>query len=485
MHLHFLDYIAIIVYLAVTVIAGIRIGGRPSDTSTYFTTDGRVPWWAVSFSIVATETSMLTIISTPALAYFGSLVFLQIVVGYIIGRIAVAFLILPSYFKGIQKTAYTFFHERFGPVFERVISIVFLITRLLADGVRLFAAAIPIKLITGLGYPASILIIAVLTLAYTYYGGLKSVIWIDVLQFLVYFAGGVYILLHLAPGVNSQALNNLITNGKLAFIQLPHSFGAIFTHPYNVIGAIIGGMFLTMASHGTDHIIVQRLLACPDVKSAKKALISSGFFVFIQFALFLFVGLFLYVHYRGASVTSLGLGREDEIFPKYVIDSVPAGLSGFIIAGLFAAAMSTLSSSLSALSSSTMFDIFPSLSKRSDSLRISRIFMIVWTIIFIIFAISFTSNNNPVIIIGLGIAGFTYGALLGAFLIGRYTNFDSTETLTGLVFCIVTMTILILFGNLAWPWYTFFGVLIFTIVASVAHYFRKLFFTSETIPPVK
>ncbi|HKJ46121.1 MAG TPA: sodium:solute symporter [Balneolales bacterium] len=479
-HLHFLDLLAIVLYLAMTVIIGIKVGGKPTDTSAYFTTKGSVPWWAASFSIVATETSMLTVISAPTLAYFGSLVFLQIVVGYIIGRIIVSFVILPSYFTGNQKTAYTFFHDRFGPQFQRVISFVFLVTRLLADGVRLFAAAIPIKLITGFDYSTSILIIAVLTLAYTYYGGLKSVIWIDVLQLFVYVTGGLYIIFNLLPEMNTPVFHQLFTEGKLTVLQLPHSIGAVFTHPFNIIGAVIGGMFLTMASHGTDHLIVQRLLACPDLKSSRKALISSGFFVFIQFVLFLSIGLFLYVHYKGQSLAALGLHKVDEIFPHYILNDLPVGFTGFIIAGLFSAAMSTLSSSLSALSSSTMFDIFPKLAERKDSITISRIFMIVWTFIFIIFAISFTSTNSPVIEIGLGIAGFTYGALLGAFLIGRYTEFKTTETLTGLIACIFCMTILIIFGNIAWPWYTLFGVLIFLIVATVMHFLR-IRFTLKTV----
>lgn len=480
MHLHVLDLLYISAYLALTVFIGIKVGGKPTDTSTYFTTKGSVPWWASSFSIVATETSMLTVISAPTLAYFGSLVFLQVVIGYIIGRIIVSFIILPSYFSGNQKTAYTYFHDRFGPRFQRLISFVFLITRLLADGVRLFAAAIPIKLITGLNYPTSILIIALLTLAYTYYGGLKSVIWIDVLQLFVYVAGGIYIVIHLFPELNVQTLNQIYAQGKLAIFQMPHSLSDVFTKPFNIIAAIIGGMFLTMASHGTDHIIVQRLLACPDVKSARKALIFSGFFVFIQFLLFLGIGTFIYIHYHGQTLAELGLHKVDEIFPHYIISDLPPGVTGFIIAGLFSAAMSTLSSSLSALSSSTMFDIFPKLSERVDSIKISRIFMVVWTFIFIIFAISFTSSNSPVIELGLGIAGFTYGALLGAFLIGRYTNYETTETLIGLITCIISMTLIIFFGNIAWPWYTLFGVSIFAIVATAVHFIR-ISFKIETV----
>lgn len=469
-----LDYVTIIAYLALCVGIGIKVGGRPSSTSAYFKTDGNVPWWAVSFSIVATETSMLTVISIPAVAYLGTLEFLQIVVGYIAGRILISFLILPSYFAGEQETAYTFFRERFGPHFQRAISALFLITRLLADGVRLFAAAIPIKLITGLDYPPSIAIIGALTLAYTYYGGLKSVIWIDVLQLVVYITGGFLILYFIGHGSSGSIWSDIAGSGKLEAINWPHSWSELFLTPYNLVGAFIGGLFLTMASHGTDHLIVQRLLACRDLDSARKALVSSGFFVFFQFALFLLVGLFLYVFYAGADVSALGLQKADEILPNYVIHQMPAGLSGFIIAGLFAAAMSTLSSSLSALSSSTLFDIFPTLSKRDNNMQISRWLMIVWTFVFIGFAISFSSMNNPVIELGLGIAGFTYGGLLGAFLLGRYTNIQTQTALVGLVACVGGMTIVIKFGNIAWPWYTFLGVAIYGLTALLAHYGLQL-----------
>lgn len=200
MTLPLIDIAVIVAYLILCVVLGLKIGGKPTDATTYFTSKGKVPWLAVSFSIVATETSMLTVISAPALAYTGSLVFLQLVIGYIIGRIFVAWIMLPAYFKGEQLTAYSFFKERFGKNFLSSITVTFLVTRLLADGVRLFAAAIPLKVITGLSYPSSIIIIAILTLAYTYYGGLKSVIWIDVLQLFVYIFGGVFIISQIVFG---------------------------------------------------------------------------------------------------------------------------------------------------------------------------------------------------------------------------------------------------------------------------------------------
>ncbi len=471
--LHLYDIIAIVAYLALCVLIGLKIGGRPTDANTYFTSRGQVPWWAVSFSIVATETSMLTVISIPAVAYLGSMVFLQLVIGYVVGRFFVAWFMLPAYFTGEQQTAYTFFKERFGTQFRRSISGTFLTTRLLADGVRLFAAAIPIKVITGLDYPTSILIIAALTLAYTYYGGLKSVIWIDVLQLFVYIFGGFYIIIHVLGFSETGPITNLLDANKLTVIQLPTSFADIFLTPYNLVGAIIGGIFLTLASHGTDHLIVQRLLACGNLKNARKALISSGIFVFLQFTLFLFVGLMLFLQYGGTSIEFLGIDKADEIVLKFVSEEVPPGVAGIIIAGLFAAAMSTLSSSLAALSSTTLYDILPKLAQRPDAMRISRILMVLWTLVFILFAVSFTSTDNPIIELGLGIAGFTYGGLLGAFIVGKFTNFGTKSAFAGLVSCITLMVVIIFGTSIAWPWYTFIGIVIYLSVSTLSNFILK------------
>ena len=470
-----LDLIVILLYLLLCVIIGIKAGGRPSDSTSYFKTDGKVPWWAVSLSVVATETSMLTVISIPAVAYLGSFVFLQIVIGYILGRILVAWLILPSYFKGEQKTAYSFFRERFGANFQRLISIVFLVTRLLADGVRLFAAAIPIKVITGLDYPVSISIIAALTLAYTYYGGLKSVIWIDVLQLAVYTFGGAFVIWFAGNHLVDPLLPLLADAGKLSIIVWPDSAAEIFTTPYNIIGAVIGGMFLSMASHGVDHLMVQRLLACGELGKARTAIVASGFLVLLQFILFLFVGMSIYAFYSGVSISDLDLSQADEVLLKFINEEIPVGIAGLLIAGLFAAAMSTLSSSLSALSSSTLFDVFPKLSELPNAMTISRGFTLMWTAIFILFAISFTSTDNPVIELGLAIAGFTYGGLLGAFFAGIYTNINRVSATIALIVCVSSMAAVIFLGNIAFPWYTFIGLSVFFTAAVVSDRLQRLF----------
>ncbi|MCH8568689.1 MAG: sodium:solute symporter [Balneolales bacterium] len=463
--LSLLDWFIVAIYLLLCICGGYLLGGKPQDARTYFRTGGDVPWWAASFSIVATETSLLTVISIPAVAYGGSLVFLQLVVGYIIGRILVSFLLLPAYFKGEIITPYQLFEVRFGLGFRKLSSLVFLITRLLADGIRLFAAAIPLKLITGLDYPAAIALAGGLTLAYTYYGGLKSVIWIDVLQLAVYTGFAFYLISFMAGSIPENPITLLAAEDKLTWLVWPESWSMLFTTPYTLIGAVAGGIFLSMASHGTDHLIVQRLLACGNLSTARKALISSGFFVFLQFALFLSIGLMLYLVYGGVPHGELGLNNPDEILIFYVLSQLPSGAAGLFVAALFAAAMSTLSSSLSALSSSTLFDLFPKLSEREDAMKISRLTMVVWTLIFVLFASMFTDTDNPIVELGLGIAGFTYGALLGSFFMALYSNIRSSDAVTALIACVASMTIIIFYTPLAWPWYTLCGLLIFAAFA--------------------
>lgn len=469
-----LDFVVIGAYLALCVYIGIRVGGKATDAASYFSSKGNIPWWAISLSIVAAETSMLTVISIPVVAYKGSLVFLQIVAGYVIGRMLVAYFMLPHYFAGEQQTAYTFFKVRFGDRFRKTISSTFLLTRLFADGIRIFAAAIPIKIITGFDYPVSIAIMGVLSLIYSFYGGLKSVIWIDVLQLTVYVSGGLFIIAQIFFQTDLPVFQLLSENNKLTLIQLPTSLKDVFFSEYNLIGAVLGGMFLTLASHGTDQLIIQKLLACADLKQARKALIGSGIFVFAQFGLFLTVGLSLFAHHAGADITTLGLGNQDELLLDYISANVPVGVKGLIIAGLFAAAMSTVTGSLSALSSSTLFDLFPKLATRPDAMTWSRAAMVFWAFVFVLFATLFSiyfTSQDPIVIIALRIAGFTYGALLGAFVVGRYTKVDAFSAYVGFFATIIIMATVISISmfvtksGLAFPWYTFIGCSIYVITA--------------------
>ena len=427
------DVIVLIVYSIGVVVFGLRAGGKQQTAQDYFLGGRDLPWWAVCLSVVATETSTLTVIGVPAVSYLGALTFLQLALGYIVGRIVVAGVLLPRYFRGELETAYGFLGERFGDGMRGLASVTFLVTRLLADGVRLFATAIPIQVIAraaGLevGYPVVILVIGIVTAAYTYVGGLKAVVWMDVVQMGIYVSGALVALIMLATSPAASAWGAAIGAGKLQVIDwgVADGLGVLLTSPYALPVSLLGGAFFAMASHGTDQLIVQRILACRSLEDGRKAMVWSGLVVFAQFALFLAVGLALWMHYGGASLADLGLTRGDELFPRYILDEMPSGLRGLLFAGIIAAAMSTLSSSLNALAGSTLMDLMERLGGwRPDpeaALRLSRVLTLVWAGVFVGFAMLFTGLDNPVVELGLGIAGFTYGGLLGAFVLGLVNN---------------------------------------------------------------
>ncbi|MDX1591359.1 MAG: sodium:solute symporter, partial [Balneolaceae bacterium] len=369
----FLDGIVIVVYLAAVAVFGIKSAGTQSSSTDYFLGGRNMPWWAILFSVVATETSTLTFISIPAVAYGGNLTFLQLTFGYILGRILVAVWFLPAYMKGEMTTAYQFLEQRFGSGMRKAAGSTFIITRLLADGVRLFATAIPLAIIfrfagvldswgDGSIYVLAILIIAVVTLVYTFIGGIRAVIWMDVVQMVVYLGGALFAMLLMLGKIEAglpEIAAFLTDEGKLMLFNWGTglSIREFLADPYVFWISLFGGAIFSIASHGTDQLIVQRLLATGDLKSSQKALIWSGFAASAQFAFFLLIGLLLYVFYAGAGLDELNLRTTDEIFARFIVDQMPAGVAGLIIASLFAAAMSSLSSSLNALASSTTYDL--------------------------------------------------------------------------------------------------------------------------------
>jgi SSS family transporter len=456
-----IDYIIIAAYLIAIAAFGIISGGKQKTVSDYFLGSKVVPWWAVCFSIVAAETSTLTFISIPGLAYLANLNFLQVTFGYLIGRIIVAFVFLPAYYKGELKTAYTYLENRFGGKTRSFASVVFLFTRTAADGVRLFATAIPLYLMIDIHFIPAIIIIAVVALIYTYTGGVRGVIWVDMIQMFIYLGGavlaGIFILNYLPDGWNS-VVAAVSADNKFNMINFGFEGGiaGFFSQPYTLIGGIIGGAFLSMASHGTDQLIVQRLLATKNLRSGQKAIIGSGVIVIIQFAVFLIVGVMLYAFFGKIDA------KADEIFPLFIINHLPVGVTGIIVAGLFAAALSTLAGSMSSLSSSTMLDLYqPFFGKLHDEkkqLRISRMFTVMWAVLLVGSAIFF-SEARSVVELALSIASFTYGGLLGTFLLGLLVKKARQEdALAGFVAGIFIMITVISLKLVAWTWFTLMGV---------------------------
>ncbi len=480
MNFSYLDIAIVIIYLAGVTAYGIIKGGRQSSARDYFISDKAIPWWAVCFAIVATETSALTFISVPGVAYAGNLNFLQIAIGYILGRIAVSYLLLPKYHEGELLTAYAYLGKRFGATTKNFASAVFMITRVFADGVRLYATAIPLALLLkGWDlfpnaadwkiYSYSIIIIAVITLAYTYLGGVRAVIWTDVIQMFIYIGGGILAVYILSSNLTvplSETISQLSAKGKLNFFD----FSIDFAKPYTLLASVIGGGFLSMASHGTDQLIVQRLLTTGSLKSSKKALITSGVIVFFQFALFLFIGSLLYVFFNAQTM------KADEVFPTFIIKYMPTGVSGFIIAGLLAAAMSTLSGSISALSSTLVEDIYkPYFGKEKTPqqlLKVSKLIALIWCGILILSAFLFMNSSQSVVVLGLSIASFTYGGLLGTFLLGiLFRNIKQVSAIIGFAFGILGMILIIYYTKIAWTWYTIIGVIITIAAANIVNLF--------------
>ena len=466
-----LDYVIIVVFLIGTAAFGIISGGKQKTVKDYFLGSKEIPWWAVCFSIVAAETSTLTFISIPGLAYLTNLNFLQVTFGYLIGRIIVAAILLPAYSKGELKTAYTFLENRFGGKTRSFASIIFLFTRTAADGVRLFATAIPLKLMLNIDYPLAIAIIAVMTLVYTYTGGMKGVIWVDVMLMFIYLGGAILsavYLLNLIPGGWGAVTTASLAGNKFSVFNLGFENGisGFFSQPYTLLGGLIGGAFLSMASHGTDQLIVQRLLSTKSLRDGQKAIVGSGVIVIIQFAIFLLVGVMLYAFYGKLDF------KSDEIFPLFIINVLPAGISGIIVAGLFAAAMSTLAGSMTSLASSTMHDLYiPFFGKNLDDqkqLRISRMFTIFWAGMLVISAILFMESSRAVVEIALSIASFTYGGLLGTFLLGILNKKAKQEdALAGFVAGIFIMISVISLKLVAWTWYTIIGVIATLLMGSL------------------
>lgn len=485
-----LDYSIVFVYLIGIAIFGIVSSGKQKSTKDYFLGSKNIPWWAVCFSIVATETSTLTFISIPGLAYITNFGFLQLAFGYIIGRIIIAYIFIPKYYRGDFETAYHYLGNRFGEPMRKYASVTFIILRIFADGVRLFTTAIPVKFITGWSYFECILLVGVITLIYAYIGGVKAIIWTDVLQMFIYTfsaAASIYIIYQLLPNGFQDIISVGAEKGKFQIIDLEFkTFREFFTGPYNLIGGIIGGAFLSMASHGTDQLLVQRLLTCKDTRSSQKAVVWSGIIVLFQFAIFLFIGVSLYVLYNGADFKTMSIGeyiltKSDEIFPKFIVENHPSGLSGVVVAGLLSASMSTLSAAFNSLASTTVFDLFKNRISKYPGKEVlfSRIATLFWGIVIIGTGLLFQDEKNPAVDFALKIQSLIYGGLLGVFLTGLLNRKAGLKD--AVISYSVAITILILlfllpqFGiipALNLTWFTFFGVVISLFTGYITGLFK-------------
>jgi len=469
-----LDVAVIAAYCAAVIVFGLVVSGRQRDASDYFLGHRGLPWWAIMLSIVATETSALTVISIPGIAARGDLTFLQLAFGYLAGRIGVAALLLPGYFEGTQDTAYQRLERRFGAGARRAASGVFLLTRALADCVRIFATAIPLAIITHWSLPAGILAIGLVTVIYTWVGGLRAVVWVDVIQLGVYLVGGVATLV-VATGLagGAGAFARAWDAGKLVTLDFTPSFKVLYTF----WGGVLGGALLAGASHGTDHLIVQRLLAARGLKDAQRALIGSGAFIIAQFALFLLVGTSLWL--AGADQG----GRSDAIYPSFVITRLPPGLAGLVVAGILAAAMSSHASAVNSLASASTHDFYAPLARRQEPthlLWVGRWLTLLWTAVLVAGAMAFRNQNTPVVQLALSVASITYGALLGTYLLGGWwSRARQRDVVVAIIASVLAMTPVVLgvpwhvLPGLAWPWYVPLGTAVTVAVGMASSMFGR------------
>lgn len=484
------DWLIIVGYLVGIIALGVWFGKDQHNTRDYFLGSKNIPWWGIGFSIVAAETSALTIIGVPAIAYGGDITFIQMIVGYVIARIILAVVMVPHYFRGEIYSPYQLLETHLGLSVRRFAGAIFLIMETMAAGVRVYVACIPVRLMLGerlLSFGGildpilgAILLFVGLSLIYTYIGGVKAVIWTDAVQFGLFLIGGLFALFYiptLVEGGWSGAFAKAAEAGKLHFLNTAFTFSA----PFNIWMGILGGTALVMSTHGAEQLIVQRVLACRNIADGRKALALSAVVIFPLFLIFLLVGALLWVYYQSHPFqiplpeARPGIKSNDFIFPIFMMTEVPHLLRGFLIVAILSAAMSSISSALTALSSvSTMDFVKRLLPKRDDDffLRFSRNSTVFWALALV--GVAWLTRKVPFVLnAAFSLRGLTSGALLGSLLIALFwKRLGATAALWGMAVSLVVMNVLYWPPKLEatqgwwkenvgeevfWPWFTLIG----------------------------
>jgi SSS family solute:Na+ symporter len=457
MRIHPLDLAIVIAYLLGVTALGIHFRRGQQNATDYFLGGRTAPWWALAFSIVATETSTLTIIGTPAIAYGGNLTFLQLVFGYLIGRVLIVLLLLPGYFRGEFFTAYALIEKRFGERMRAVAASTFLITRAIAEGVRVSAIALVVSVVLGTSEKLAVVLVIALTVLYTFEGGMKAVIWTDVAQLLLYLTGSAvtfFVLLHRIPGGWTEVTQVAAAAGhKLQFLDFSWNLAT----KYTFWSGLIGGAFLTMATHGTDQIIVQRLLAAKSERDSRRALLASGVIVLVQFTVFLLIGVLLFVFAQHSPLIAAGEDR-DRILPLFLVREMPTGLAGLMLASIVAVAMSNASGSLNSLAASSVLDFSRFRGRNSDParlLRLARGMTLVWGLVLMSFGFV---SWGPRLEAGLTVASLPFGSLLGLFLLGTLDRRATANgALAGMVAGLAAILCVFRFTSVVFTWYVLIG----------------------------
>jgi SSS family transporter len=481
--LHAIDLAIILLYLLGVVGAGLYFARRQKTTQRYFTGGREVPWWAISASIVGTETSTVTFISVPGIAYAagGDFRFIQIVFGYVVARIVISAFFMPRYFRGELVTVYQLLHDRFGGSVKALAASLFVVMRTMADGVRLLLTAFVLAAVfKSLGWEdtavsGSIIAIGAVMILFTLIGGIEAIVWIEVAQLIIYIGGAIAAAIILArdiPGGLSAAIDLGSQFQKFRFLDF--AFDA--TKTYTFWSGVIGGAFLTMSTHGTDQYMVQRYLCTDRPQKASAALLVSGVIVLLQFAFFLFIGVLLFGFYRPDRLGGYGAGKPaapfdapDQVFPDFITNHLPTGLSGLVVAAIFAAAMS---SSLNSIAATVTADLYAPLRKgRGDRhyLNVARVVTVVAGIVQIIVGIAMQHSARSALGIVLSIASLINGPILGVFLLGwMRERAGRTAAFAGMLTGLAVVCYVAFATKIAWPWYTLIGSMTTLAVGSVA-----------------
>jgi len=467
MRIHPLDLAIVIAYLFGVTALGIHFRRGQKDARDYFLGGRTAPWWALAFSIVATETSTLTIIGTPAISYGGNLTFLQLVFGYLIGRVLIVLLLLPGYFRGEYFTAYALIEKRFGEKMRAVAASTFLITRAIAEGVRVSAIALVVSVVLGTSEKLAVVLVIALTVLYTFEGGMKAVIWTDVAQLLLYLTGSAvafFFLLHQIPGGWTEVTQVAAAAGhKLQVFDFSWNLAT----KYTFWSGLIGGAFLTMATHGTDQIIVQRLLAARSERDSRAALLASGGIVLVQFTIFLLIGVMLFVFAQHAPLLTPG-ERTDRILPLFIVREMPIGLAGLMIASIVAVAMSNASGSLNSLAASSVLDFSRLRGRNTDPaqfLRLSRRMTLFWGLVLMGFGLV---KWGPLLETGLTVASLPFGSLLGLFLLGTLDRRAGARgALIGMFSGLAAILCVFRFTPVAFTWYVLIGACVTFVIGAL------------------
>lgn len=469
-----IDLVIIAAYLAGVVIAGAWFSRRQTTTRQYFLAGRDVPWWAIAASIVATETSTITFISVPGIAFSrgGDFGFLQLAMGYVVGRLLIATFFVPAYFRGSIVTVYELLQGPFGSNVRSLASSLFVVMRTIADGIRLLLTAIVLSAVIAAFLPGasvqasmfwSIVLLGLVMIAFTFLGGIEAVLWIEVVQLGIYIAGAIgaaIALTNLIPGGLQGGLAIASSAGKLGLFD----FSLDFTRAYGFWAGLLGGAVLTMSTHGTDQFMVQRYLCARGPRPAAVAIVVSGVFVLLQFALFLTIGALLFAFYRpdlaagyATGPTAAPFGAADQVFPAFLTQHLPTGLSGLVVAAIFAAALSSSLNSIAAAATHDLWRRFARDVSDRRELLVSRVATVAAGVIQIGVALLFATRERSALDLALGVASLLNGPVLGVFLLAWMGIRGAVPALAGMVIGLAAVTATWRLTDLAWPWYAVIG----------------------------